>query len=151
LELIVLKVIEHKKSEVAYPVGRRFKSNGMVVIFWSLNEALVVGKGESEYHVGYNNDTWHPCMDYSIWEPVDIEIIGAEVTLGDSTTKDKIEYPIAKKDRKEGYIALFTCNGWGVIAANNPDADYQRTLGAFTSLRGVEDPKWEPVNLKIYG
>lgn len=70
----MMEVNEQESSGIIFPVARKARLNGMVVIFWEDTRATVVRKGKSTYNVGHESDTWLSFMDDDTWEPIDVHI-----------------------------------------------------------------------------
>ncbi|PIT44246.1 hypothetical protein BHC46_10695 [Snodgrassella alvi] len=72
-------MIEVKKPEavaIEYPVARRYRSDGMIVIFWSEELGTIVHAGTSRFPMEFKAERWTPCTDEDVWEPVDVHIYG---------------------------------------------------------------------------
>ncbi|PIT11655.1 hypothetical protein [Snodgrassella alvi] len=74
-------MIEVKKSEKAkeikYPVARKSKFNGEVVVFSGENSGIVVKVGHPLRNtVGTVSENWTSLTNESTWEPVDVHISG---------------------------------------------------------------------------
>jgi hypothetical protein len=148
----MIKFIEKETPEITYPVGRKCKGDdGLVVIFWSEELGTVIYGGRYGVEDGLTVEEWVSCQNYDVWQPCDIEITEEQRILDYGPAKGKIAYPIAKRDRKDGYIVLFIDDNKGIVAANNPDAGYTKCLGWVDCFGDINDPKWEPVDLKISG
>jgi hypothetical protein len=78
----MIKVNEPKAKAIKYPVARKARINGKVVIFWSEFEGTVVDVGQPkqyagrETYVGKTHNKWASCTDGGVWEPVDLKIYG---------------------------------------------------------------------------
>jgi translation elongation factor P/translation initiation factor 5A len=70
----MIEVNEQESSGSIFPVARKAKDNGMIVIFWEERRATVVRKGKSTHNVGYESDTWIVFTDDDTWEPIDVHI-----------------------------------------------------------------------------
>lgn len=72
-------MIEVKKPEavaIEYPVARKCKDSGAVVIFWGKEHATVVLPGKSQLNAGLTYNETSSCTDKNGWEPVDLKIYG---------------------------------------------------------------------------
>lgn len=72
----MLEVKKPDASGIKFPVGRKSKLNGEVVIFWEEERATVVLPGKTNDYEGFSHDEWTSCMDENTWEPVDVHIYG---------------------------------------------------------------------------
>lgn len=73
----MLEVIISCKEEIQYPVARRSRKHGQIVLFSSSEEGVVIKPdADQQYDFGYNSCEWWYCNDYDKWEPVDITITG---------------------------------------------------------------------------
>ncbi|SCC08435.1 MULTISPECIES: hypothetical protein [Snodgrassella] len=72
----MLEVKKPDASEIKYPVGRKSKFTGVIVIFWEEKCATVASPGETDDRAGLGHDGWPSCTDEDTWEPVDIHIYG---------------------------------------------------------------------------
>jgi hypothetical protein len=72
----MIEVTKKAEPEINYPVGRKGKRDGSVVIFWDEHTCTVTLPGESKPNAGVTCDGVISCMDENTWEPVDIHIFG---------------------------------------------------------------------------
>ncbi|SCC08626.1 MULTISPECIES: hypothetical protein [Snodgrassella] len=79
IEVTKAKKIETKASEIKYPVARKSKHNGEVVLFYGEKSGVVVEAGDprkSRNSVGTISENWTSYTDENTWEPVDAHIYG---------------------------------------------------------------------------
>ena len=72
----MFKVIKQTTEKIKYPVIRKGRKSGAVVIFFSENYGVVLDPGQSEHEFGYGSFNFPPCYDYEAWVPVEITITG---------------------------------------------------------------------------
>jgi hypothetical protein len=72
----MIEVKESDASRIKFPVGRKGKRDGSVVIFWDEHTCTVTLPGESYPNAGLTCGGLISCMDENTWEPVDIHIFG---------------------------------------------------------------------------
>lgn len=73
----MLEVTESPKKEIKYPIARKSRKHGQIVLFFSSEEGVVIKPDTNQkYDFGYNSCEWWYCNDYDKWEPVDITITG---------------------------------------------------------------------------
>ena len=74
----MLEVTKQPKEEIKYPVARKSREYGQIVLFFSSEEGVVIkpATNNQKYDIGYNSCEWWYCNDYDTWEPVDITITG---------------------------------------------------------------------------
>ncbi|PIT53885.1 hypothetical protein [Snodgrassella alvi] len=72
----MIEVTKKAEPEIKYPVGRKSKIDGSIVIFWKEGRATVAFPGESKPNAGSTYDGLISCMDENTWEPVDMHIYG---------------------------------------------------------------------------
>ena len=73
----MLEVTKPHEKEIKYPVARRSREHGQIVLFFSKEEGVVIKPAtDQKYDFGFNSCEWWYCHDYDIWEPVDITITG---------------------------------------------------------------------------
>ncbi|PIT18254.1 hypothetical protein [Snodgrassella alvi] len=72
----MLEVKKPDASGIKFPVGRKRKCDGSVVIFWKETRATIVLQGEAKADAGGTYDGLISCMNEDEWEPVDIHIYG---------------------------------------------------------------------------
>jgi hypothetical protein len=145
----MIKFIEKETPEIKYPVARRAKSDGLVVIFWRERLGTVIYAGTSPLCVGSTEEVYKSCMHGGVWEPVDVEITD-EIRIGEST-EDGITYPVARKRKDNDMIVLFFPGNRGVVANVGTNEGTNIRIGDSFVFTDVTDNKWEPVDLKIYG
>jgi hypothetical protein len=143
----MIEVTEKAEPEIKYPVGRIAKSDGLVVIFWSEHKGTIVHAGESPLCVGSTEEIYKSCMNYDVWEPVDVEITDV-IGIGEST-EDGITYPVARKRKEDNMIVLFFPRNRGVVADVGTH-EGMRTGYTFC-FSDVTDNEWEAISMKIYG
>ncbi|PIT54698.1 hypothetical protein [Snodgrassella alvi] len=72
----MIEVTKKAEPEIKYPVGRKCKDSGQVVIFWDEHTCTVVFPGEKQLNAGLTYGGLSSCMDEDEWEPMDIHIYG---------------------------------------------------------------------------
>ncbi|PIT48901.1 hypothetical protein [Snodgrassella alvi] len=72
----MITVTKKAEPEIKYPVGRKSKIDGSILIFWKEERATVVFPGETRPSAGLTCGGLISCMDENTWEPVDIHISG---------------------------------------------------------------------------
>jgi hypothetical protein len=73
---MILKA-EALSPENKYPVARKNKSGGHIVIFSDERRGMVVfSNGDSKYRVGYQAADWDSCEDSEYWIPLELTIVG---------------------------------------------------------------------------
>lgn len=73
----MMEVTEQSKEEIKYPVARRNRNNGQVILFFSKQNGVVVkSSAYSRPKLGDYLSGCTPCSDYKMWEPIDITITG---------------------------------------------------------------------------
>ena len=71
----MLEVI-NSKEEIRYPVARKARKFGHIIIFFSENYGVVLDPCQSGFKYGESSDDWLSCLSLEDWEPVDITITG---------------------------------------------------------------------------
>lgn len=66
--------IENLEGKLKFPVARRSRKTGCVVVFSNKHTGMVVDGPISE--VGYYDIDWSHCEDEQDWEPVELTISG---------------------------------------------------------------------------
>jgi putative hemolysin len=72
----MIEIKKPKAKAIKYPVSRKARNNGTVVIFWSEFVGTVVDVGQSKQYAGKTHNQWASCTDEDIWKPVDVHIRG---------------------------------------------------------------------------
>jgi hypothetical protein len=154
----MIEVTEKAEPEIKYPVGRRWKGwDEMVVIFWSETHGTVIYSETSKKKpLGFTDKNWVSCINYSLWEPVSLEITGERIVLGGSMpAKEQLAYPVAKKRKDDGLIVILTTDQNGVVAdLGKRTKDSMEVMGSTGYWGEARDPKninWEPVDVHICG
>ncbi|PIT48561.1 hypothetical protein [Snodgrassella alvi] len=153
----MITVTKKEEPEIKYPVGRKWKSDGQVVIFWDEHKGTSI-RGSVQYPPdGQTSNRFVSCKDYDRWTPVDLEISGEYIVFdGSKSTKEEIIYPIARRRIDDGLLVIFTSCKVGVVA----DIGRMKETHLFGGYPADQfwdeamkptDSNWEPANLKIYG
>ena len=73
----MLEVTISCKEEIRYPIARRSLEDGIVVLFLSeCNGVVIRSSPDSESKFGDVGNNWTSCRDKAVWEDVDITITG---------------------------------------------------------------------------
>ena len=73
----MLEVTEWSKEQIKYPVGRKSRKTGSVIIFFSETYGVVIDCGSNNLvEQGEASYTRSSCNNSEDWEPVDITITG---------------------------------------------------------------------------
>ena len=73
----MLEVTEWSKEQIKYPVGRKGRLTGVVVIFLSEHYGVVIVPDPTdEFRYGESYSFWSSCHNSEEWEPVNITITG---------------------------------------------------------------------------
>ena len=73
----MLEVTESPKEEIKYPVARKHREHGFIVLFFSEKHGVVVDRCLTILvKPGEISSTWTSCHDSECWEPVEITITG---------------------------------------------------------------------------
>lgn len=70
----MMEVTEWSKEQIKYPVGRKSRLTGAVVIFFSEHHGVVIDPGLEKLGQGESSSTWFSCNKSEDWEPVNITI-----------------------------------------------------------------------------
>lgn len=69
--------IETLESKLNFPVARRSRKNGYIVVFSDECTGMVVDANVGHmFEVGYYDIDWSNCEDEEIWEPVELTVTG---------------------------------------------------------------------------
>ena len=69
--------IETLESKLNFPVARRCRKTGCVVVFSDKHTGMVAAASDdSNFEVGYHSTEWSHCEAVAIWEPVELTITG---------------------------------------------------------------------------
>ena len=73
----MLEVTEQPAEQIKYPIARKSRKHGQIVLFFSSEEGVVIKPDtDQKYDFGHHSCEWWSCDEYDIWEPVDITITG---------------------------------------------------------------------------
>ena len=73
----MLKVTEWSKEQIIYPVGRKGRLTGVVVLFLSeYCGVVIIPDSTDEFRYGEKSSNWSSCNNSEDWEPVNITITG---------------------------------------------------------------------------
>ena len=71
----MLEVTKQPEEQIKYPVGRKGRLTGVIVIFLSEHHGVVIDCGSDDaIEQGKVSSTWSSCNNSEDWEPVNITI-----------------------------------------------------------------------------
>lgn len=69
--------IEPLENKLKFPLARRWRETGYVVVFSDKHTGMVVDASDDHiFEVGYHFTEWSHCEAEAIWEPVELTITG---------------------------------------------------------------------------
>lgn len=73
----MLEFVRLSNDETTYPVARKHREDGFIVLFFSEKHGVVVDRCLTILvKLGEISSTWTSCHDSEYWEPVEITITG---------------------------------------------------------------------------